>query len=59
MTITPENPSSVARGYNTALISAIILSTTGILIRYLTQTYQTPSLILAFWVVETKRKEIP
>jgi drug/metabolite transporter (DMT)-like permease len=43
---TDEN---AARGYTLALVSAIVLSTTGILIRYLTQTYQLPSLILAFW----------
>ena len=42
---TPQN----ARGYLAALISAIVLSTTAILIRHLTQTYQLPSLILAFW----------
>ena len=32
-----------------ALISAAILSTTAIFIRYLTQTYQLPALVLAFW----------
>jgi drug/metabolite transporter (DMT)-like permease len=37
------------RGYLVAVISAVILSTTAILIRYLTQTYQIPSLVLAFW----------
>jgi drug/metabolite transporter (DMT)-like permease len=31
------------------VISAVILSTTAILIRHLTQTYQLPALILAFW----------
>jgi drug/metabolite transporter (DMT)-like permease len=31
------------------LISAGILSTTAIFIRYLTQTYQIPALVLAFW----------
>jgi len=37
------------RGYLIALLSAAILSTTSILIRYLTQTYALPALILAFW----------
>ncbi len=36
-------------GYSLALISAVILSTTGIFIRYLTQTYHMPPLVLAFW----------
>ena len=38
-----------SRGYVIALISAVILSTTAIFIRYLTETYQIPSLVLAFW----------
>ena len=37
------------RGYLFAFLAAAILSTTGILIRYLTQTYALPALILAFW----------
>ena len=37
------------RGFAIAVISAVILSTTAIFIRYLTQTYQIPSLVLAFW----------
>lgn len=36
-------------GYTIALISAAILSTTAIFIRYLTQTYHMPPLVLAFW----------
>jgi drug/metabolite transporter (DMT)-like permease len=43
------NPSNLSRGYTIALVSAAILSTTAILIRYLTQTYQIPALVLAFW----------
>jgi drug/metabolite transporter (DMT)-like permease len=43
------NTSHLSRGYTVALISAAILSTTSILIRYLTQTYHLPALILAFW----------
>jgi drug/metabolite transporter (DMT)-like permease len=41
--------SHLTRGYSIALISAVFLSTTSIMIRYLTQTYQLPALILAFW----------
>ena len=40
---------NLARGYPIALLSAAILSTTAILIRYLTQTYSMPPLLLAFW----------
>lgn len=40
---------NLARGYPVALISAAILSTTAIFIRYLTQTYHIPALVLAFW----------
>ena len=40
---------SLTRGYTVALIAAAFLSTTAIFIRYLTQTYQIPSLVLAFW----------
>jgi drug/metabolite transporter (DMT)-like permease len=44
-----NNPSKshLTRGYTIALISAVFLSTTAIFIRYLTQTYQMPALILA------------
>jgi drug/metabolite transporter (DMT)-like permease len=38
-----------ARGYCVALVSAAVFSTTAIFIRYLTQTYQLPPLVLAFW----------
>jgi drug/metabolite transporter (DMT)-like permease len=40
---------NLARGYPVALLSAAILSTTAIFIRYLTQTYAIPPLVLAFW----------
>jgi len=43
----PSNHAS--RGYLYALTAAAFLSTTAIFIRYLTQTYQMPSMILAFW----------
>ncbi len=40
---------ALTRGYTIALASAAILSTTAVFIRYLTQTYQIPALVLAFW----------
>lgn len=40
---------SLARGYGTALASAAVLSTTAVFIRYLTQTYYLPPLVLALW----------
>lgn len=46
---TIENPGKNNRGYIFAFISALFLSTTSILIRYLTQTYQLPAMVLAFW----------
>lgn len=45
----PTNRSSLTRGYAIALVGAAILSTTAIFIRYLTQTYNMPPLVLAFW----------
>ncbi len=44
-----SNSSNFARGYPIALASAVILATTAIFIRYLTQTYQIPAMVLAFW----------
>jgi drug/metabolite transporter (DMT)-like permease len=49
MTTSHDQPSHLTRGYTVAVISAVFLSTTAIFIRYLTQTYQIPSLVLAFW----------
>jgi drug/metabolite transporter (DMT)-like permease len=49
MTISHAQHSHLTRGYTVAVISAVFLSTTAIFIRYLTQTYQIPSLVLAFW----------
>ncbi len=40
---------TLTRGYTVAFTSAVILSTTAIFIRYLTQTYHLPALVLAFW----------
>ena len=39
----------LTRGYTVAFISAVILSTTAIFIRILTQDYALPALVLAFW----------
>ncbi len=49
MSIVPSSSSNLTRGYSIALFSAVVLSTTGIFIRHLTQTYQLPALVLAFW----------
>ena len=42
-------PNNAAKGYLFALLAALFLSTTAIFIRHLTETYQTPALVLAFW----------
>jgi drug/metabolite transporter (DMT)-like permease len=49
MSTATSSRSHLTHGYLIALISAAILSTTAIFIRYLTQTYQLPALVLAFW----------
>jgi drug/metabolite transporter (DMT)-like permease len=43
-----DDPSRT-RGYLAALASSLLLSTTAIFIRYITETYQMPAIILAFW----------
>jgi drug/metabolite transporter (DMT)-like permease len=50
-TMTTQNPiqSNINRGYTFALLGAMFLSTTSIIIRHMTLTYQIPALILAFW----------
>jgi drug/metabolite transporter (DMT)-like permease len=45
----PTSPSHLTRGYLAGLASAAVLSTTAIFIRHLTETYQLPALVLAFW----------
>ena len=42
-------PSTLTRGYISALFAALTLSTTAIFIRHLTQTYGIPPLVLAYW----------
>ncbi|HEX7556657.1 MAG TPA: DMT family transporter [Leptolinea sp.] len=49
MNLKPTKTSDVSRGYLIALASAVILSTTAILIKHLSLNYQLPALILAFW----------
>ena len=39
----------INKGYAAALGSALVLSLTAIFIRFLTQSYQLPALVLAFW----------
>lgn len=43
------SPARLTRGYTIALVSAILLSTTSIFIRYLTREHALPALVLAFW----------
>ena len=47
MTTLSSDTSNLSRGYGFALVSAIFLSGTAIFIRYLTQTFNMPSLVLA------------
>jgi len=49
MPATASDRSHLTRGYAIALAAAAILSTTAIFIRYLTQSYHIPALVLAFW----------
>ncbi|MDO9084616.1 MAG: DMT family transporter [Anaerolineaceae bacterium] len=49
MTYRPATVKTINRGYTFALLGAIFLSTTSIIIRHMTLTYQIPALILAFW----------
>ena len=45
----PVSRSHLTRGYAVAVLSAAILSTTAIFIRYLTETTHIPPLVLALW----------
>lgn len=49
MTSISSPKTNFTRGYSIALGSAVFLSTTSIFIRHLTQEYQLPALVLAFW----------
>ena len=43
------SPTNLTRGYSIAVVSAVILSTTAIFIRFMTENYQIPAIVLAFW----------
>lgn len=52
MNPTQENPKIAAPltwGYTICLVGTVLWSSTAIFIRYLTETYQLPALVLAFW----------
>jgi drug/metabolite transporter (DMT)-like permease len=49
MSFPASKKAPLTRGYTVALFSAVILSTTSIFIRHLTQTTHLPALVLAFW----------
>jgi drug/metabolite transporter (DMT)-like permease len=49
MQISNSVPSRFSGGFFIAVISSVILSTTGIFVRYLTINYQMPPLVLALW----------
>ena len=49
MSNTATHKTQLTRGYTVAFISAVILSTTAIFIRFLTQNYHLPALVLAIW----------
>lgn len=41
--------SRIARGYTICIIATVLWSSAAVFIRYLTETYQIPPLVLAFW----------
>jgi drug/metabolite transporter (DMT)-like permease len=45
----PRSLSALSKGYAIAIVGTIIWSSTAVFIRYLTETYQMPPLVLAFW----------
>jgi drug/metabolite transporter (DMT)-like permease len=49
MTTIRQPPPTLAKGYAVAVAAALFLSTTAIFIRYLTQAYAIPALVLALW----------
>jgi len=49
MSNTATHKTQLTRGYSIAFLSAVILSTTAIFIRFLTQNYHLPALVLAVW----------
>jgi drug/metabolite transporter (DMT)-like permease len=49
MNLTAQHRPAQTRGYAFAVVAAVFLSTTAIFIRYLSQTYRIPSMVLALW----------
>ncbi len=49
MTNQIPQPGKTGRGFVLASFSALMLASTSIIIRYLTETYHIPTLVLAFW----------
>lgn len=49
MPVRGSGGAELARGYPIAVLSAVILSTTAVFIRFLTQTFHMPALVLACW----------
>lgn len=47
--VKPKSVAHLTRGYGICLIATVLWSTTAIFIRYLTETYRMPPLVLAFW----------
>lgn len=47
--IETEASSRYARGYTICIIATVLWSSAAVFIRYLTETYQIPPLVLAFW----------
>jgi drug/metabolite transporter (DMT)-like permease len=47
--VKPKSVARLTRGYGICLIATVLWSTTAIFIRYLTETYRMPPLVLAFW----------
>ncbi len=44
-----ETSSRFARGYTICIVATVLWSSAAVFIRYLTETYQIPPLVLAFW----------
>ncbi len=44
-----DSAKSLTKGYVICLVGTVLWSSTAIFIRYLTETYQMPALVLAFW----------
>lgn len=49
MAVKQNDHKNINRGFLIALVSAVVLSFTGIIIRMVSEDYQLPALILAFW----------